>query len=462
MVKLVLEMLNVMDRMRKELHPKQEEQEEQDEKEFEMEVFGFYLQKADCVVWFRLSFDMINKETKPKLEYDDSDFQHAEGIMEYILDRVLDNTTQMERRFIPRLEYTEFNGTSVAWKSTTSRSGPSGSDTHSNNSNSNNQGNGSKPQTHSQPKKGNGDKEEEQMDGMESFDKEAMEILCDLDWMSDIRHHQTGRHSVVFKALAMGEDGWRRRVIAKVVDLTSESGSQEMENYEWVEQLPEGRYEYLLRPIELKRQGDIGVIVLPRIKTIRGMMKRSMEGETLRGCLEQMFSTMVEMRQDGIFHGDIKPSNMGMLDGKLVLFDLEMMERDAEGKQFEGRRGTRGYWAPEVEEEGEWFTIQADLYSWGRVIQKMVNGNGWDLMTANVWAEELVKEMRLLDGEAANRTIRVSHTQTNGKQTGMDQENVVGVNGRQRRGDEPKTGWGTAGKQVLKDQNLVWEQNDYE
>jgi len=128
----------------------------------------------------------------------------------------------------------------------------------------------------------------------------------------------------------------------------------------------EGLLYYTMQYIE-------GETVKARIE--RGPMATA---ETL-GVATQLLEALEAVHRRGIVHRDVKPSNMMLVDARLVLVDFGISKRmtssDETLTEPDGFIGTHGYTAPEAM-SGE-ATAQSDLYSAGIVIYECLTGREW-------------------------------------------------------------------------------------
>lgn len=75
-----------------------------------------------------------------------------------------------------------------------------------------------------------------------------------------------------------------------------------------------------------------------------------------------------------IVHCDIKPENVLMKnDGSACLTDFGLAAFLENGQKLRGRRGTLGYWSPEVQ-DGKEFAYDADWWSYGVTLWRVFHG----------------------------------------------------------------------------------------
>jgi len=110
------------------------------------------------------------------------------------------------------------------------------------------------------------------------------------------------------------------------------------------------------------------LVVMPMIDTLKEWGYLQTRSKPFSECMHILLGLAEAMRYlhcRGIFHGDIKPDNMGLYKGRVVLFDFGCSELNAEWMPtLHGRRGTKMFLAPEMETRGS-FGLFADIFSAG-------------------------------------------------------------------------------------------------
>ena len=98
------------------------------------------------------------------------------------------------------------------------------------------------------------------------------------------------------------------------------------------------------------------------------MMSRRAARRIFRGAA---FALMA-LHADGFLHCDVKPDNLGLLHGRVVLLDFGSCRILKDGKSGPAHVGTWAYRAPEIREDHE-FGPAADIYSLGLALKECCN-----------------------------------------------------------------------------------------
>ena len=90
---------------------------------------------------------------------------------------------------------------------------------------------------------------------------------------------------------------------------------------------------------------------------------------------EQLLEALAKVHGCGVIHCDLKPVHLMVErrasgERRLVLIDFGLAEMPTAPQRLSGRRGTRGFMAPEVE-EGVEFDEKADIFSAGVTLERM-------------------------------------------------------------------------------------------
>lgn len=138
-------------------------------------------------------------------------------------------------------------------------------------------------------------------------------------------------------------------------------------------------------------------VILPKLCTIRDMFVFD-GGKSHRGKIDQFCWGLIKgvayLHENRIVHLDIKPDNLVCDEAyqlKIVDFDIAIQVEN-EDEEIKGFRGTQGWTAPEVGEEGgmeqRYSAIKADRWACGRVLQYFLKIEGGNRVLSTV-AERL-------------------------------------------------------------------------
>ncbi|KAF8963443.1 kinase-like domain-containing protein [Flammula alnicola] len=94
----------------------------------------------------------------------------------------------------------------------------------------------------------------------------------------------------------------------------------------------------------------------------------------LWSLMKQLFEAVKFMHDHNVAHLDLKPSNILIPSeyGRLTIIDFGVSVRLRNAAQLlQGRAGTEGYIAPEVDGRTKFSPIRADLWSTGKIVQEL-------------------------------------------------------------------------------------------
>lgn len=147
-----------------------------------------------------------------------------------------------------------------------------------------------------------------------------------------------------------------------------------------------------------KKPGGIGCDVFIRMELLKSLSEVTAEREFKREDIIKlgldMCNALELCERKKIIHRDIKPDNILVNEnGDYKLGDFGVARRLERTSTFMTRRGNQAYMAPEVY-KGERYGIQADIYSLGLVLYRLLNNKRMPFMPP-------VEEQRYDDGEKA-------------------------------------------------------------
>jgi serine/threonine protein kinase len=88
--------------------------------------------------------------------------------------------------------------------------------------------------------------------------------------------------------------------------------------------------------------------------------------------IQQLLQALAYLHRRGIYHRDLKPDNVLVVDGQLRVLDFGLAT--ARSEKSEGTLGgTTAYWAPELW-AGESFAVTADLFAAGIIAFELLTG----------------------------------------------------------------------------------------
>lgn len=111
------------------------------------------------------------------------------------------------------------------------------------------------------------------------------------------------------------------------------------------------------------------------VHSLAGLIRNSVHGLHPSECLCAALCMAIAMtkaaeRIAGVVHGDIKPDNVLMFGGSAFLADFGLAGIASE----RGQRGTPGFMAPELWNEGGKQSVQTDVYAFGATLAEMLSG----------------------------------------------------------------------------------------
>lgn len=139
------------------------------------------------------------------------------------------------------------------------------------------------------------------------------------------------------------------------------------------------RDRHVVRAYEYDVVGDVAWLAMEYLPggTLRDHLRGGIAAEHAIALLRQAAGGLAAAHRRGIVHRDVKPQNLLLRDGHLVLADFGVAARagDPSARAGAGRLvGTACYAAPE-QAQGEAPQPQADVYSLGIVLHEMLCGH---------------------------------------------------------------------------------------
>eukprot|EP00003_Mantamonas_plastica_P029228 TRINITY_DN688_c0_g1_i23.p1 TRINITY_DN688_c0_g1~~TRINITY_DN688_c0_g1_i23.p1 ORF type:complete len:412 (+),score=143.43 TRINITY_DN688_c0_g1_i23:1678-2913(+) len=189
------------------------------------------------------------------------------------------------------------------------------------------------------------------------------------------------------------------------------------------------------------------VALMPQVLTLREWYEWRFDEKRRQNLdqqlvLEEVTRVMQELRGQGWFHGDIKLSNVGIdRNDRLRVFDLATLRKCDEETEQDWRVGTPGYWAPEVENGEVYNCLKAELHSWGKVIERVMNrpgGSSWEY-DIYYWMA-VAKRSRLCDVDADKRRLLLEEEVEEKEVEETTQQENVGRNGMELGKESSGTG----------------------
>jgi len=138
------------------------------------------------------------------------------------------------------------------------------------------------------------------------------------------------------------------------------------------------RDQHVVRAYEHRVLDDVAYLAMEYLPggTLRERLRGGIAPELALALLRQAAGGLAAAHRCGIVHRDVKPQNLLLREGQLVLADFGVAARagDASARAGAGRLvGTACYAAPE-QAQGETPQPQADVYSLGVVLHEMLCG----------------------------------------------------------------------------------------
>ncbi len=138
-------------------------------------------------------------------------------------------------------------------------------------------------------------------------------------------------------------------------------------------------------------------LIFPKMRTLDNYYMFA-DNPQLGGTSAQLGCDLMEglayLHESGVAHLDVKPRNLVFTDDfHLLLIDFDTAVRvGSEDEMVEGVYGTRGWMAPEIQEQSLYSPIRADRWSCGKVIFCLLKKSGTEDGDLGRFAKQLMND----------------------------------------------------------------------
>jgi len=139
-------------------------------------------------------------------------------------------------------------------------------------------------------------------------------------------------------------------------------------------------------------------LIFPKMCTLDNYLYMFADNPQLGGTSAQLGCDLMEglayLHESGVAHLDVKPRNLVYTDDfHLLLIDFDTAVRvGSEDEMVEGVYGTRGWMAPEIQEQSWYSPIRADRWSCGKVLLCLLKKSGTEDGDLGRFAKQLMND----------------------------------------------------------------------